>query len=65
MYLGVSLFLISMNPLLIKKKKKLFLVAKMHYTPPEFDVVKLISQVSKLRTKILNFQVIVNVTLLS
>lgn len=37
----------------------------MHYTPPEFDVVKLISQVSKLRTKILNFQVIVNVTLLS
>ena len=66
MYLGVSRFLISMNPLLIKKKKKiLFLVAKMHYTPPEFDVVKLISQVSKLRTKILNFQVIVNVTLLS
>ena len=65
MYLGVSLFLISMNPLLIKKKKNLFLVAKMHYTPPEFDVVKLISQVSKLRTKILNFQVIVNVTLLS
>lgn len=54
-----------MNPLLIKKKKNLFLVAKMHYTPPEFDVVKLISQVSKLRTKILNFQVIVNVTLLS
>ena len=65
MYLGVSLFLISMSPLLIKKKKNLFLVAKMHYTPPEFDVVKLISQVSKLRTKILNFQVIVNVTLLS
>ena len=65
MYLGVSRFLISMNPLLIKKKKNLFLVAKMHYTPPEFDVVKLISQVSKLRTKILNFQVIVNVTLLS
>ena len=65
MYLGVSFFLISMSPLLIKKKKNLFLVAKMHYTPPEFDVVKLISQVSKLRTKILNFQVIVNVTLLS
>ena len=38
----------------------------MHYTPSEFDVVaKLISQVSKLRTKTLNSQVIVNVTLLS